>query len=184
MNVYSIAFQVDDYRILLPVNPEEFDGGNLWINGSLKLASWHPPKMRWSEPENSITTPDIAYISPGFYAFNEKAMSVLGDLLADHGELLDLPVEGEAWIAFNPTTERACLNKNKSEWKVRRNGQRGRLIKMVFDEEKIENTAIFQIPELNQTDFFVTDEFVQLAVVNQLTGLSFYRNEVDIPKAL
>jgi len=179
MSVFAIKFLVDDYRILVPVNSEDFDGGNLWINGAMKLSSWNPPKMRWSDPEDNISIPDIAYISPGFYAFNEKSIEVLGELLAQYGELLELPVDGELWMAFNPTTERDCLDHNKTEWKIRRNGERGRLIKPVMVESAYANSAIFQVPETIKSTFYVTDEFMQLVVTNQLKGLEFIKLETS-----
>lgn len=175
MSVYSIEFKVNEYRILVPANPDDFDGGNLWINGALKLSSWHPPKMRWSDEEEGVQVPDIAYISPGFYAFNERATEVLGDLLAEYGELLDLPVEGEQWTAFNPTTEIDCLDQERSEWRIRRSGEKGRLIKPVFLEDKIQGQVIFQIPEKITSAFYVTDAFVERVVAHQLTGLDFHR---------
>lgn len=88
--VYAVNCDVDSYQILVPEAPEDFDGGNLWINGSLKLSSWNPPQLDWSEPESGLSVPDIAYISPGFYAFNERAIEALDYLLAEYGSCWSL----------------------------------------------------------------------------------------------
>jgi hypothetical protein len=177
MKIFSIKFEVDKYQILVPVNPDDFDGHNLWIDGSMKLSSWNPPKMQWSEKESSITTPDIAYISPGFYAFNEKAVAVLGELLTNNGELLELSVGGEQLMAFNPTILQNCLDQNRTEWKTRRNGERGRLLKPVINTDNYDGAEIFLIPETKSSTFYVSDKFVERVITNELSGLEFINLE-------
>lgn len=174
--IFSIETQVEDYRTLVPVNPDDYDGGNLWINGQKKLSSWKAPQVHWSAQENdNEKTPDIAYLNPGFYAFNEKALSVLRNILEENGELLPLPIKGEQWMAFNPTNEIDCIDSEETEWKIRRSGDKGRILKLVLNESDCKDAAIFQIPETNKNSFYISEDFVNIVTVNQLTGIEFHK---------
>ncbi|MFL0802471.1 MAG: hypothetical protein K6L81_02050 [Agarilytica sp.] len=175
MNIYQITFDVDNYRLLVPVSESDFDGSNLWINGTLKLSSWRAPEMRYAEKQgDSEDIADITQITPGFFAFSPKAIEALGDLLEKNGELFELPVDGVTLHAFNPHNEIDCFDENNASYKVRRSGERGRLLKPAFDKSKIPaGTDLFQVPELQQTQFFVGERFKGVVEGASLTGLNF-----------
>ena len=93
--------------------------------------------------------------------------------MENNGELLELPMKSELLHAFNPHNEIDCFDKTRAQYKTRRNGERGRLLKPAFDESKVGDTELFQVPELLQTQFFVTDAFKQRYEEHGLTGLKF-----------
>lgn len=175
LSIYQVTFDVENYRLLAPLRESDFDGKNLWIDGSLKLSSWKAPAMRYAEKQSeSEGVADITQITPGFFAFNSKAAQAFGELLEKNGELLELPIDGEILNAFNPHNELPCFNEEKSEYKVRRGGQKGRLVKPAFDVSKIpSDTALFQVTPTVQTQFYVTERFVEVYKEAGLSGLIF-----------
>jgi hypothetical protein len=174
MAVFEIEFAADNYQMLVPVDEQDYDGSNLWATGERKLSSWKAPEMRWSAKESSSESiPDITRINPALYAFNERATQVLGPLLSEYGELLLLPVGGEVWSVFNPTNVVDCLDQEKSEWRIKRSGEKGRLIKATLNENKIGDEVVFQIPEKAKSSLFCSNRLLKLVSDNQLTGLNF-----------
>jgi len=173
MNVYNVTFDVENYRLLVPNNDADLDGENLWINGTSKAKNWKEPLMRYAAKQNIEKVADITQITPGFFAFNSKALAALAKLLNKHGELFELTVEGKTLFAFNPNNEINCFNANASEWNVRRNRKRGRLIRPAFDHSKIKNSTIFQVPEYIQNTFYVNEDFKQTYDKSGLSGLIF-----------
>jgi hypothetical protein len=175
MTVYDIEFDVDKFQIIVPANSKDFDGGNLWIDGTLKGASWGAPTLRYSEKANGQSNADITYISPGFFAFSEKSVHALGQILPKNGELFGFEIDGEMLHAFNPHNEIDCFDDANAEFNTRRNGSRGsRLIKPAFDKTKLKGVDIFQVPEFIKTKFYVTESFKVEYDKAGLTGLLFY----------
>ncbi|GAA5445404.1 hypothetical protein Misp06_03607 [Microbulbifer sp. NBRC 101763] len=173
MNIYEISADIDHYQILVPVDENDYDGSNLWVNGQLKLSSWHAPTMRWSEKEKeSELAPDIARINPGFYAFSNKAIGALGPLIEEFGELLKLPVDGKMYYAFNPTAIIDCIDQEKTEWRINRQGKRGRLIKIALTKSKLGNEEIFQLPEIH-SKLYVTEKLMEAIKEHNISGLVF-----------
>lgn len=174
MNTYLLTFDAEHHRLLVPEREEDLDGSNLWIDGSRKLSSWRTPEMRYSERQGQETVADIAQITPGFFAYSEKAVEALGSLLRDSGELLPFAVEGASLFAFNPQNEINCFDEAASEWRIRRDGSKGRLVKVALDTSKVApSVGVFQVPELIQTHVFATEKFRETYFKNGLTGLIF-----------
>ena len=173
MKVYSVSFDVENYRLLVPEHEADLDSGNLWINGTSKLQLWQAPLMRYATQEGVEKIADITQITPGFFAFNEKAMDSLSELLKMNGELFELVVEDKTLFAFNPNNEIDCFNAKASEWHIRRNGKLGRLIKPAFVHSKLNSVTIFQVPESLQNAFYVTEHFKNTYEKSALSGLIF-----------
>ena len=173
MHIYKITFDVEHFPLLVPVKEGDFDSDALWINGALKAELWKAPLMRYAMPSKNGVRADITQITPGFFAFSEKAIDALHGLLKTHGELLELVVEGKTLVAFNPNNEIDCFDVNASTWNRRRNGERGRLIKPAFKIKKLTNIDIFQVPEHITNAFYVTDTFKRVYEKSNLSGLLF-----------
>ncbi|MGI9280943.1 MAG: hypothetical protein ACR2PX_15155 [Endozoicomonas sp.] len=173
MKIYELTFDVDKYQMLVPVDDRDYDGSYLWVNGQLKLSSWLAPAMRWTEKEHSgESIPDIARINPGFFAFSNKAVGITGTILSEFGELLELPVDGKLFLAFNPTVIVDCLNVEQSGWRINRRGERGRLLSPVLNQAKLNGIKLFQISD-RHSSLYASDEFFELVIKNGLTGLTF-----------
>jgi len=92
--------------------------------------------------------------------FTERAVAVLGELLAENGEILPLEcsVGGTSYYAYNVTTVVDALNRDKTKalWL-----DRDRIMvaeRYAFKAERLAAASIFRIPELRAV--FVTDVFV------------------------
>ncbi len=174
MQIYSIQFDSENYLRISPVSSKDLEDGNLWINGNSKRQEWQSILMSYSCAEDKEEIADITRVSPGFYTFNRKAIDALGDILISNGELLELLAKGAILHAFNPMNTISCLDQTLSVYRTKTDGSMGSLITPRIDTSKIPpSTPLFQIPELIQTKFFVTDIFKDRYDDAGLTGLLF-----------
>lgn len=109
-------------------------------------------------------------------AVNEKAKNVFSKAFKNNIEFLPIEVidESEKWYLINVLNMvSAALDKNKSEYKIKKDGKQGRLIKPVFISNNIPDNSIFIFPEAPSTLMTKGSYFEEVIKENSLTGLSF-----------
>ncbi len=96
------------------------------------------------------------------------------------GEIIPIKAEKETFYVLNVLECVNVLDHNRSEWDVYPNGQKGRLLKYSFFENRVTESCIFKIPETSKTEILTytglkdsLDEFYGLYKEKKFTGLTF-----------
>jgi hypothetical protein len=146
-------------------------------------ADWKPLKVfvdHWCEDCKPSDYPGCWMIP----IFSRRAVDVLGDLLAEDGELLPLDCDEGEYFAYNVTRIIDVLDKERSQidWHidVDRSGPRIRAKKVTIrriyhfeiHQERMGDAAIFRLPQC-LFDLYVTDVFRDRAEEAGLQGMEF-----------
>lgn len=170
MKIWILDCDVDVYENL--TWKTEFDINFVQsFNGIEKLKDWKPVQVKRMYDREFSNTPGL---SPHIPVFDEKAISVLGDLLNGNAEILPLDCKEGVFYAINVINVIDCIDYEKSEYKTFRDGQRiMRFITYVFNEEKTKGMNLFKLKDEPLKRPFVSDEFRKRVIDNNLTGFKF-----------
>ena len=169
MKIWILDCDVDTYENLtwetLDINfIQSFDGME-------KKKDWNPMQVKRVYDRELSNTLGL---SPHIPVFDEKAISVLNDLLIGNAEILPLDCKDGVFYAINVINVIDCIDYERSKYKTFRDGKRiMRFITYVFNEEKIKGTNLFKIIDEPLKRPFVSDEFRKRVVDNKLTGFKF-----------
>ncbi len=153
MKVYSIRHDVDRFQFFLPADPEckTFDQ----LDGSTKLASWEPPEVFILEPK--YRAGNFYNAHGNFLIADERAAEALRPLLEKAGELLPLEYKGRRFTVLNVTAVVDCLDHDKSEWRIGRNGNRVLVNRYAFRADLLPPSPIFKLPIGARTTTLLTE---------------------------
>lgn len=173
MKIWKLDFELDKYDNLTLSNKmsiEEIQS----FDGRCKKDTWDNPEVIRLEPEKGLLLGD----APGFYShipvFNDKAVNVLKKYLAHTSEILPLKNNESSFYAINITKVLDCINYEKSEFKMFKDGIRiMRFKKYSFFEEKLDGNNIFKIIDEPLGTPFVSDDFRNAVLDSGLTGFVF-----------
>lgn len=170
MKIWILDCDVDIYENL--TWKEELDIDYIQsFDGAEKMKNWNPMKVKRMYDREFSNTPGL---SPHIPVFDEKAISVLGDLLIGNAEILPLNCEDGNFYAINVINVMDCIDYEKSQYKTFRDGKRiMRFTKYVFDERKIEGMNLFKTKDEPLKRPFVSEVFRKRVVDNNLTGFKF-----------
>ena len=176
MNTYKINWDVNNYRQLQWCDSET---NIMQLAAQLQPGSEIRtlPEVKWMQEEGvtDLPKPDLAYLqgfSPSLIV-NEKAYAALSSGLGDLMDRQDVSVDGEPWVLLKlkAFTDNALLL-DQCQFKVRRSGGIGRLIKAVYSPDVLGANPLI-LAEQDVTTLIATDTFIQLVEDKQLTGLIF-----------
>lgn len=173
MKIWKLDFELDKYDNLTLLNKIDIDEIQSF-DGRTKKEQWGNPEVVKLEPEKGLSLSD----APGFYAhipvFNYKTITILSKYLCLDTEILPLQNNENRFFAINITKVLDCINYDKSEFKMFKDGKRIlRFKKYSFLEDKIDGNNIFKIKDEPLGNPFVTDEFRNAVIINELTGFIF-----------
>ena len=156
--------------MLNDINIEEIQS----FDGRSQKDKWEIPEVIRLEPEKGLMLSD----APGFYShipvFNGKAIDVLKKYLDQTSEILPLKNNEDKFYAVNIVKVLDCINYDKSEFKMFKDGKRiMRFKKYSFFVEIIDDNDIFKIIDEPLGNPFVTDNFRNAVLENGLTGFNF-----------
>jgi len=144
--------------------------------------NWKPIKFKWflkeGQQQASLVYSDIVLVyGAGLdIAVNEKAKNILCDLFGESVQFLPINVAGEShcWYLVNVLNVIPdALDLDKSEFRTRKDGSKGRLIKKVFYEKNIPENSVFVFPE-SPFSLMIRGEFLEKTLNEySLTGLNF-----------
>lgn len=176
MEVYELDFAANDYAGLLVADLDDldrlegFDGTPI----ARRWKPWRPLRMCWQTEGGTRPVPDVCGLAGGGFAFSDRALGVLGDLLEESGELLPLEVIGGADCELlNVTRLVDALDEERSEVLYLPSGGVMEVDRYELIGERLEGEAIFKLPQLRVYDPFVTDGFRQRVEEAGLTGLQW-----------
>ena len=152
----------DDFRIFRHLGP------------GVDRSTWIPVPF-WLVREDEGQTfaeSDFPWLGSDTLILRERAVDLLGDLIAPYGELLPLECDEAVLAAFNVHRIIDALDERRST--VVRYPSSGRVMAIerhAFAPEIVGEAVIFKIPEVGST--YVTDEFVNRVETAGLRGLDF-----------
>lgn len=170
MRVWHLDFELDEYDNLIPANELTIDEIQTF-DGRSKIKDWEPllvKKMEDMELSNA----------PGFYShipvLDKGALEAVKDLIEDATEILPLIYDNNEFYALNIIKVLKCIDYEKSKYKTFGDGKRiMRFIKYEFLEDVIRGKHIFKLTDEPLRKPFVSEEFRQRVLNNNLTGFKF-----------
>lgn len=188
MNLYQVNAKLENNCESLVV-VGELDSFDQFMFKGDKLEDWNPPLFKWKDDgkvEAKLRTCEdavFAFDAGVYMAVNKKTKDILYDPLKKNVQFLPIRVVGESeqsWYLLNIFTRLPnALNSDESEFKVRSNGSKGRLLKAVFNDKNIPSNSAFTYPE-SLRDFMVKGDFLKNIVEeNNLTGFEFQKCKLD-----
>ena len=170
MKIWILDCDVDSYENL--TWKKEVDINYIQsFDGTKKKADWIPAKIKRMYDREFSNTPGL---SPHIPVFDEKAVDVLGDLIAGNAEILPLDCHEGTFYAINVINVMDCIDYEKSIYKTFSDGKRiMRFTKYVFDKRKVEGVNIFKVKDQTLKRPFVSEEFRKRVVDSKLKGFKF-----------
>lgn len=170
MKIWRLNFELEEYDNLVQV--KDFDLDEIQsFDGRSKVEQWKQIAVKKMENKEFSNAPGFSSHIP---VFDKVALGVLRDLIKGNTEVLPLLcVDGE-FYAINVTKVLDAIDYDKAEYKTFRDGKRiMRFIRYEFIEEKVMGNHIFKITDEPLSRPFVSDEFKQRVLDNNLTGFKF-----------
>jgi len=143
---------------------------------------YSPPKLilRSNDDGRKNYKFDISTALCPFYIFSEKSVKVLGDILSERGQFLDVESESKRkkFIGYYPTNALSnCMDMRLSEYRTAKNGLIVR--KPVLIESEISDEFLFTIEE-SVSYVFVTEKFKKIVEDNNLEGFDFSKEILTV----
>jgi hypothetical protein len=166
MNVYHLKPETEGYQSLALASEEERPKIEDRFDTTPIGAEWSAPVVKVIYEEDRPT--DFATLA-AIPAFGARAVDALGDLLREHGELLE--VEGVEFRVFNVTAAPDALDEDRSEVKrFRSSGRILRILRYELRPEMLSGVSIFKLPQQPRSRVYVTDSFVERVTEAGLVG--------------
>lgn len=165
----------DGYELCHPINDDNFETINVLINGESRQGAWKPieTKIICEDEGQQLIESDSPWLGPHALIFRPSVIKKIGDLLREHGELLDLRCREAEVVIFNPTKVLNALDETKSSVLRFKDGRIMRINRYVLRPEVVQDAHIFKIPNLRVSPTFVSEHFVELWTSAGLTGIDF-----------
>lgn len=173
-NLFVLRADVTHYRSIRLVGRMQVPL-TLMLRGSLVRSDWHPPAI---EPIDDATGGDLPWSDfpcfGGVPLLARKAQEVLRATLKGHGEVLPTCGMDGQFSILNVTAVADVLDEAGSELtRFESSGHVMSVVRYSFDATKYDGQPIFKIPQLVQSNIFVSDEFVRAVGDARLTGFEF-----------
>ena len=169
MKIWHLICDVDNFTNL--AFDTEFDLKFIEsFNGDSKIDTWVTPKF--IRMDNRIIGNSIG-LSSHIPVFDKTAVLLLKNELKKNTELLPIIFEEDEYYIVNVTKVLDCINLSKSQYKTFSDGRIMRFIKYAFDEKKVKDVDIFKLKGFERNRPFVSDNFRNIVIENNLTGFKF-----------
>lgn len=170
MRIWILDCDVDNYETLTWSQKLDIEYIQSF-NGTKKKENWNPIKVMRVYDRVFSNTPGL---SPHIPVFDKESITILRDLIIGNAEILQLDCDNGDFYAINITNIIDCIDYEKSKYKTFRDGKRiMRFTKYVFDEKKIKGVNIFKIKDEILKRPFVSENFRNRVLENNLTGFKF-----------
>ena len=173
MKVYALRVDPEKFATLELVDDDDqhllIDG----FNAQPMAAAWPEPRVRLTpaEPGREELVGDFPNLAGSIPVLSGRAVRALGDLIEPHGELLRLEAEdGEYW-AFNVLVTVDLMDAEASEAEYLAPGRILLVRRFVPRRDAGPLPPIFKLPQWTKGNAVMTDELLDAAVANGLTGL-------------
>jgi len=151
MIIYSLSldpenkkiFVLEERNISLLEGKSDINVLDTFISrGKKKADHWHPPTIKWFDDDgrdlDKYKNPDISYFgSSASLIFSPHASSLVKKSVCGMAELLPVLFENEAWCLLNIYNLIEVVDRPNCQYKIRKNGKIGRLLKLAFLPDKV-----------------------------------------------
>ncbi|MDJ0947275.1 MAG: hypothetical protein QNJ30_27840 [Kiloniellales bacterium] len=174
MNVYR-PLPLDGYELCHPLRDADFDTIDRLIDGEPRQTAWKPIKMKILREDEGrgLLESDSPWLGSHALIFKTTAVSVMGSLLRENGELLPLHCRAAEVVIFNATRVLDALDEAASSVERLDDGRILWVNSFAFCTEAIRNVDIFRCSTLDSREVFVREAFVELWQSAELRGLKF-----------
>ena len=171
MKVWKLWQKTDDYENVVPVREFTFEDDHSF-DGRSKIKGWRPIALK--ALEGNLPYGDVASFIPGIPVVSPKVIEVTKDLIKEEVEVLPTICSDCELYILNVTNIVDAVDYAKAQVKYFPDGKRVlRFIKLAFIEEKVRGNHIFKLTEHKLSSPYVSDEFRQRIIDNDLTGFKF-----------
>ena len=171
MKIWHLWPKANDYENLMAVKKfslEEIQS----FNGQSKIKEWQPLALKTMYGNRKFA--DIVSFTPGIPVVSPRVIEVTKDLIQDQVEVLPTICSDCELYILNITNIVDAVDYTKAQVKYFPDGKRVlRFIKLAFVEEKVRGNHIFKLTEHKLSSPYVSDEFRQRILDNNLTGFKF-----------
>lgn len=170
MKVWIMDSDVDNYENLAWSEDTDLDYIHSF-DGRPKANGWGGLSVKRMYDRDFSNTPGL---SPHIPVFDSRAAHTLKDLIVNDAELLSLTCPDGDFYAVNVTKVLDCIDYNKSEYKMFRDGKRiMRFVKYSFIKDAITGVNIFRIKDMPLLRPFVSDQLKSRVENSDLCGFKF-----------
>lgn len=173
MNIWKLGFEVDLYDNLI-ARPEMGVNEFQSFDGRSKKNQWTSKVLTRMEPEKNLLLSN----APGFFShipvFDKKAVDILNKYLKHTAEILPVYSKDGEFYIINIINVLDCIDYKKSKYRMFPNSDRIMIFQSyAFIEERLRGTDIFKIKDEPRRSAFVTDNFKNCVLENELSGFKF-----------
>lgn len=173
MKVWRLRANVNNYDSLIFTNDMDSDKFfEYGFSGKEIGHLWVPLEVKIYEYKQESDCPSL----PGVPVFNSKAVDIVSKFLEGNVELLPLKFidDNDKYYLVNVVNIKDCIDYKDAVVKYFPNTTKVmKFMKYAFIEEKVKDSHIFKITEFPKSYVFVSDEFRDCIMENQLKGFLF-----------
>jgi len=187
MVVYAIHPNRTNEKTFVMCRGNDLEKIDAFNTGKKKTDEWNPPAIEWFDDDSrnldKYKDPDISYIgSPSSLIVSPHAKKLITLTVNDVAKLLPIPFNNETWYLLNVFNIINALNKANCKYKIRKNGEVGRMLDIAFFANKIPHAKLFMVPEKRSTFYFAEhhpddseNNFKNIIEQNKLFGIEFVK---------
>lgn len=173
MNIWKLGFEVDLYDNLIArpeMGVDEFQS----FDGRSKKNQWTSKVLTRMEPEKNLLLSNVPGFFPHIPVFDKKAVDILNKYLKHTAEILPVYSKDGEFYIINIINVLDCIDYKKSKYRMFPNSDRIMIFQSyAFIEERLRGTDIFKIKDEPRKSAFVTDNFKNCVLENELSGFKF-----------
>ena len=171
MKIWKLWAMPDDYECVNAVKSLTFEESHSF-DGRSKILNWKPIGLK--AEDGKLPYGDISSFIPGIPVVSPRVVEVTKDLIQDQVEVLPTICSDCELYILNITNIVDAVDYTKAQVKYFPDGKKVlRFIKLAFIREKVYGNHIFKLTEHKLSSPYVSDEFRQRILDNNLTGFKF-----------
>tara|TARA_R110002072_G_scaffold277589_1_gene439313 strand:+ start:923 stop:1507 length:585 start_codon:yes stop_codon:yes gene_type:complete len=182
MKIYRIEVNVEKYQwIMADISEDDNDFIDIhFFNGEEKNNWRKDVDFYVYNPKN--LKGNFFYLDGGSALVFDQAVydSPIFDLFEQSGQIISINCSGERLYILNVLECINMLDLKKSKFEIYDDGSKGDVLDFYFHEDRISESSIFKIPQMNASQVFTysdvkdaSDEFIYLYNKFNFTGLEF-----------
>lgn len=173
MKIYRLDFDVNNYKSIQLCDKVDGDFYQMF-DGERLEKKWTIPDVCEYEEDIDLLDGD----APGFIipVLNKRALDLLWPIIKGDVEVLPLNKNGELLYGINVLSIIDAVDYELSTYRTYRDGKRIMSFKKIsFKEDKVNDTNIFKVIDLKRGDIYVSEEFYNAVIKNNLKGFKMIK---------
>ncbi|MFV8282613.1 imm11 family protein [Christiangramia marina] len=182
MKIYRIEVDVKKYQwIMADINEDDSNFIDIHFFNGKEKNNW-PEDIDFYIYNTKNLPGNFFYLDGGSALVFDQAVydSPIFDIFEQAGQIIPINCSGEKLYILNVLECINMLDLNKSQFEIYDDGSKGEVLEFHFHEERISESSIFKIPQMNASQVLTycdvkdaSDEFFNLYNKFNFTGLVF-----------